>query len=429
MILNNQKHNIIISLLSPQGLAILSSMVFLLAWIFPPKIYSYYIQEPDLIFLDLKSLLFFALCVIFFLLGSGLVNKWFPHKTATQHSSRTRILSPAAFILFPLITAIGFTIASCILIIKEYPLVIAALLSQNGSAIKNSDLALNLPFGRASTILMGILWWAHWRYLQLEMRRSSRVLVKFFLSFGALSVIAVAILKLSRNDLMLIFAGTIILLGVQRGGRGNLSSRRLVVYAISACAGIVALFLLVSHIRGVSPNGFIRDMMGYTIASYNRLAAIVHDQLRYKYSGNGLYLFSFAAFNEKLNYLIPIRELFQWPGFLEWWQSEFVSVRNSGFNGNFIWAGTFGYLFADIGWFAPLMLFVYGVATGWAWRAIKRSGTFGLVMYPWFGFSALLWFATNNIVESKVMIFILIAGILSVYERIFCIRTISAHTV
>jgi hypothetical protein len=429
MILYNPQPNVITRLLSPYGLALISSAVFLFAWLFPPKIYSYYIQEPDLLFFDLRSLLFFSVCVIFFLLGVGLVNRWFPNRSAIHKEARTRVLSPVLFILFPLITTIGFCVASCVLILKEYPLIIAALLTQNGSAIKNSELAMNIPFGRASTLLMGILWWAHWRYPQLEMGRTSQFIVKFFLFLGYLSILAIAILKLSRNDLILIFVGTIILLGILQDFNGGIRTRRLAVYSLAVGGGIIALFLLFSFIRGVSPNGFIRDVMGYTIASYNRLAAVVDYRLRYEYAGHGVYLFSFAAFNNKLNNLIPISEMLQWPSFYDWWQSEFSSVWNAGLNGNFIWAGTFGYIFADIGWFAPLMVFVYGTATGWAWRAIKKGKAYGLVMYPWFAFCVLFWFGTNNIVESKVVIFILLACILAVYERIFCIRPIPLQVV
>jgi hypothetical protein len=288
---------------------------------------------------------------------------------------------------------------------------------------------MTLPFGRASTLLLGILWWAHWRYPQLKMGRTSQFFIKIFLFLGYASVLAIAILKLSRNDLMLIFAGTIILLGILRDSKSRITTQRLIVYALAVGGVIVALFLLFSFVRGVSPDGFIRDVMGYTIASYNRLSAVVHDRLRYEYAGHGVYLFSFAAFNNKLNNLIPIRELLQWPSFYDWWQSEFASVWNARLNGNFIWAGTFGYIFADIGWFAPLMVFVYGVATGWAWRAIKKGKTYGLVMYPWFAFCVLFWFGTNNIVESKVVIFILLAFILAVYERIFCIRPVPIQTV
>lgn len=429
MIPYNPQPSVIARLLSPCGLALISSAIFLFAWIFPPKIYSYYIQEPDLLFFDLRTLLFFALCVTFFLLGAGLVNRWFPYRSAIQQGAKIRVIPPAFFILFPLITAIGFCVASCVLILKEYPLIISALLTQNGSVIKDSDLVMTLPFGRASTLLLGILWWAHWRYPQLKMGRTSQSFVKVFLFLGYVSVFAIAILKLSRNDLMLIFAGTIVLLGILRDSKSCITTQRLVVYALVVGGGIVALFLLFSFVRGVSPDGFIRDVMGYTIASYNRLSAVVHDRLRYEYAGHGVYLFSFAAFNNKLNYLIPISEMLQWPSFYDWWQSEFASVWNARLNGNFIWAGTFGYIFADIGWFAPLMVFVYGVATGWAWRAIKKGKTYGLVMYPWFAFCVLFWFGTNNIVESKVVIFILLAFILAVYERIFCIRPVPIQAV
>src|SRR5450759_2552024 len=63
---------------SPYGMALMSSVVFVIAWVFPPDVYKYLMDEPDLIFLDVPSASFYALCVGAFLLGVWLVDTYVP---------------------------------------------------------------------------------------------------------------------------------------------------------------------------------------------------------------------------------------------------------------------------------------------------------------------------------------------------------------
>ncbi len=57
------------NLISPYGLAMASSCLFLFAWVFPPGIYTRYILEPDLLHYNVAVLVFFAICVAAFLCG------------------------------------------------------------------------------------------------------------------------------------------------------------------------------------------------------------------------------------------------------------------------------------------------------------------------------------------------------------------------
>jgi hypothetical protein len=63
------KSIVIQNIVSPSGLAIISYCIFLFAWVFPSGMYTEYIHEPDLMFLDPLVFAFYTSCVAAFLLG------------------------------------------------------------------------------------------------------------------------------------------------------------------------------------------------------------------------------------------------------------------------------------------------------------------------------------------------------------------------
>ena len=161
---------------------------------------------------------------------------------------------------------------------------------------------------------------------------------------------------------------------------------------------------------------FFANVIGYTLASYNRMAAVVHGRIRYEYGGQGTYLINFLGFNNMLNRIIPIAKTLRWPDYYDWWQSEFTTVADAGLNGSYIWSGTFGYIFGDLGWLSPLWLFAQGVLFGYLWTAMRRGTLAGLLLYPWAAASILFWFTTNSFVENDLTVFLLEALMVACYE-------------
>src|ERR1700753_2989050 len=72
----------------PYGVATFSTFIFLLAWLFPPELYSTLMNEPDLVFLDSETLLFFLLCIAGFCIGLLLVDFLFPSRGLLDSTTR-----------------------------------------------------------------------------------------------------------------------------------------------------------------------------------------------------------------------------------------------------------------------------------------------------------------------------------------------------
>jgi hypothetical protein len=411
---------------SPYGLTAASLLLFLFAWVFPPGTYSSYLREPDLMFLDPASLLYFLLCASGFLVGLMIVDFCFPVTGFARGRMELRV-SPMWFLLLPLIAGTVLTIISIVLLLRSNANLLELLLTAQGGQLKAvGGFETSGTLGLASVALMGIVWWASWRKHQLNLSGWRRFAVQIVTLLATGSMLAAATLKLARGDLMPILAGAGILFVLSEIVEGRLTAASVLRYSAAFVALIVALFVGVSLLRGnVDADSVIGDLFGYTIASYNRMAAILDGRMHYPFAGQGMYISSFAAFNDTFNTLLPLNKLLAWPDFTTAWQSEFASVSTAGLNAGFIWSGTFGYVFSDMGWMSPFLLFAYGLMTGWVWRSLKLGRTAGIVLYPWFAFCILFWFGTNYLLDTKVVVLLVDAVILGLYELLF-VRPVAA---
>jgi hypothetical protein len=404
---------------SPYGLAMISYAFFLFACLIPPSVYSHYMTEPDLMFLDPATILFYTLCVASFLAGAWFV-KWLLPSSFVDRRFETRI-SPTIFLMVPLTAGIMLTVLSVFLLLEFNPDIIAFLLTQQGGEVKEavaSEIASS--FNLAPLMLTGIIWWAFWRSSDLDLRGWRNRLVKSALVVAILSVIAAATLILSRDILISVACGLAVLYVIRRDAKRPVSFRFVfgVGAAIAICVAV--LFFGIAFLRGVdSWDDQVHTLIGYTAASYNRLAAVVNGNLRYPFADRGLYLSSFVAFNHTWNQLVPLGRLMNWPSQLEVWGAEFGAVTRAGLDGTLIWSGAFGYIFSDLAWFSFPFIFAYGILYGLAWNWIKRGKVLGVVLYPAIAYCALLWVAANSLLDSQRAVLLVAALILAGYERVF----------
>jgi hypothetical protein len=402
-------------LLSPYGLAALSTLVFLIAWLTPPGYYTDVVGEKDLVFLDPTALVFFLVCAAAFVTGVAAIDFLFPRPTLAMSKVQMRT-SPLLFLSVPLILCSLITIEAIALLLRNNPTVLDLILAAQGFQVKE-NLDVHQPLGLASIWLLGVCWWASWRREQLTFPALwQRRLVSCFIVFGLTLVLAYAALKLGRGEFMPVLAGTIILYLIRQGVRSALSSRRLLRFSLVSAALLAVTFLLFSAARG--SEDLLPELVRYSTASYNRMAALLSGRLHYPHAGTGVYFSSFLSFNSSFNQLIPLREVFHWPTFEDVWASEFTSTWQAGLDGYIIWSGTFGYLFSDFGWFAPLVVMMQGLLCGWLWRSIRRGGISGIILYPWVAFCILFWFGTNFFFDTKMVVLALAAFVLQGYERL-----------
>jgi hypothetical protein len=413
------------NIVSPYGLAIVSYLLFVFAWLFPPGLYTAYIHEPDLMFLDPSTFIFYTMCVVAFLFGVR-ASRLFGAPLPGNNQKHVSVGSPLSYLVPPLLAA---TLFAAIYLVKMGGKInfVALLASQQGNAIKVASAAGQMTEGRwdeSVPLLTVVLWWSLFRANQLKLKGSAKVLfyLLFLLSIALGLLIGVA--TVNRANLMPIVLGTLAVYIFPKTRSANAKVLKLALTALIGAAGTVGAFLFLSFLRGaLGLNLLITALLGYTIVSYNRMAALLTGAMHYAYEGRGVYLNPFLLGDEKVNYVFHLADRFGWPTVLALWQTEFSSTSAAGLNPAFIWAGAFGYVYSDIGWWTPLYWVVIGVIAGWLWAKFSSCKAVGLVLYPWVAFSILMWCGGNFIFRTNFVQYCEFAVVLHIYDKLFLRRS------
>jgi hypothetical protein len=413
------------NIVSPYGLAIISYLVFLFAWSFPPGLYTQYINEPDLMFLEPFTLIFYSGCVAAFLVGVR-ASRFFGAPARGNAGRDVFASSPLLYLLPPLMAAAAF---AAVYLIKMGGKInfVSLLASQQGNAIKAVGGAGQMSEGRwdeSVPLLTVVLWWSLFRALQLRLKGVAKaIFFALFLLSTALGIL-IGVATVNRANLMPIILGIIIVYVFPRTRTTNAKIVRLALTAAMGAAGTVGTFLFLSFLRGaLGLNLLVTGLLGYTIVSYNRMTALLTGVMHYAYEGRGVYLNPFLLSDEKVNYLFHLAYRFGWPTSLALWQTEFSSTTAAGLNPAFIWAGACGYVYSDIGWAAPLYWCVIGVIAGCLWAKFSAGKSVGLVLYPWVAFSILMWCGPNFIFRTNFVQYCEFALVLHFYDKVFLRRS------
>lgn len=372
-------------------------------------------------FLNPMLIFFFALCTLAFL-GGIRVAGWALRDGSKQRNNNIRVASVSA-ICVPLIFCILWAIAY-LHDLGGHINIAALLVSQQGGLIKESGMGLDLSTGRlalSEPFLIGVLWWSFNRYkLQANFTKSARIffLIVFWCGFGVATLVSLALVD--RSTLMPLVIGTAIIALHHRYEAGKLSRSVIIVIGIASLIGMGGIFALFSYLRGFNNYQLILGTMaGYSIASYNRTAAVLSGLIVSPFPGKPIHLIYYLVESIRLENIFHYRASLSWPDSNGAFLLEFSQVSASGLNPSLIWLGLFGYVFTDIGWLAPIYICVVGFITGWAWVSFRRGQTLGLILFPWLGFCILFWIGSSIVFNETFFYLCEVGCILWIYERLF----------
>jgi hypothetical protein len=413
------KRTMIQNIVSPSGLAIVSYCIFLFAWLFPPGLYTEYIHEPDLMFLDPLSFGFYTARLLAFLFGVR--TSRFVAATNSQPVVTISVRNPLLYLATPIFLAL----VCCSIYLKmlggklDF---VALLVSQQGESIKAAGQFGQLGVGRWSSglfMLTGALWWSAFRAQQLRPKGIAKHLFRLLFWLGVVVDTTTCVATVDRTNLMPLIAGLSVVYLFGKTFCKEIRLLRLLVIALGAATSTVAVFLSISFLRGtIAIRGLMMLLLGYTVVSYNRMSALLLGVMHDSYQGRGVYLFPILRQNETLDHMFRFSDRFGWPSAWSLWSSAFSSVASAGLNPGFNFYSVFGVLYSDLGWLAVAYLFVIGILVGYLWLNFRLSKTFALVLYPWCAFSILFWIGFNIMFDGRIADLLKMAVALTIYDKL-----------
>src|ERR1700722_4060003 len=418
------KRIVIQNIVSPSGLAIISYCIFLFAWVFPSGMYTEFIHEPDLMFLAPLVFAFYPSCVAAFLLGVRASR--FVVTGRRNPAVTIAVRNPLLYLSMPLFLSLIWCSIYLKMLGGKLDFV-ALLLSQQGESIKVAG-----EFGRLAVriwssglfMLTAALWWSSVRAKQLQLRGITRHTFRILFFVGVIVDAVTCVATVDRTSLMPLIAGLSVTWLFGKTVTKNIKILRLLTIGLSSTAGVIAVFLMVSFLRGTIPiRGLMMLLLGYTIVSYNRMAALLLGVMYDSYQGQGVYLFPILRENDTLNKLFHFNNHFDWPSAWGLWSSGFSSVASAGLNPGFNFFSVFGALFSDFGWLALAYLFFVGLLVGCVWWKFRAGKTFAIVLYPWCAFCILFWAGYNVMFDGRITELVKMAVALTIYDK-FMLRQV-----
>jgi hypothetical protein len=418
------KRIVIQNIVSPSGLAIISYCIFLFAWLFPAGLYTEYIHEPDLMFLDPLVLAFYTSCVAAFLLGVRA--SCFVVTGRRSPAVSITVRNPFLYLAIPVF--LGLVWCGIYLKMLGGKLdFVALLLSQQGESIKVAGEFGALSVGIWSSglfMLTAALWWSSVRAKQLQLSGFSRHAFRILFFAGVIVDVTTCVATVDRTSLMPLIAGLSVTWLFGKTVTRNIRILRLASIGLSSTAGVIAVFLLMSFLRGtIAIKGLMMLLLGYTIVSYNRMAALLLGVMHDSYQGRGVYLFPILRENVTLNKLFHLNDRFDWPTAWGLWSAAFSSVASAGLNPGFNFYSVFGALYSDLGWLTLAYLFFVGILVGCLWWKFRAGKTFAIVLYPWFAFCILFWAGYNVMFDGRITELLKMAVALTFYDK-FMLRLV-----
>jgi hypothetical protein len=436
------KRSNLLDLVSPPGIAAISFGIYLIAWAFPPKLYASIMQEPDYMFLDWRSMGLCSICIAAFLLGvkasrlsiisaiSRLFGVTLAGRSLASAAQRQRLSPRVQVRCLPLVVPIAISaLLGCItlIVIGIKTDNVALILAQQGQAIKdavanrdNVDLSFWGKLIPLAPVHMAIIWWFAFRLREAKIRGAAKHWMVVLLCFATLVAMGNSVIHAERVSLMPIMVGLfpIYVFTNPKVRAGKLSP---ILKPIGVGLGaIIGVFFLLSLLRGnVVTADSSQLLLGYTIASYNRLAVFLNGSLKFDYPGNIQDLCWFFSYNNYFNSVVPYAQFFNIPDPIVSWASDFGATGSAGLLSQYMYPTVFGYIFRDIGFWSPAYFTCQGLLVGWAWQSFRNGRVFGLMLYPWCVFSVLFWFGWNLFLTDTFFYIGVGAMIVVLYEKRF----------
>ena len=384
------------TIVAPWRIALLLMLpVSILATLIPGEMYARYMHEQNFAFLDPETYGYMAACIVTFALTAMLAFRKIRscgHMPILAPSNQTIALS----VLNLTLISIRFYFAQADIGIGN---VVNVLLHGYGMYLR-SEMIASIGAGKIgwiTDVCLALTVYTFWVFLSNPHRRYRWLVMTNVLAFATLNI-----LTLARDMLMTGAIMISILYVANLRLRTPVGFLKMAFLGIGGLAAAVTLFNFIGTSREYteSADAVPRNLIGYFSASYSRLASVIHGDLQYPNSGWGFYssewMWEFPVVAQVFDTYSIGRDLgIDTPESAnDNWKAQFHSVASSHLNPGYIWLTSFGFAFADFGWFGVLYFALNGLLAGYCYRLFIDRSIAGMLCYPFIAATEIKWFST-----------------------------------
>lgn len=194
-------------------------------------------------------------------------------------------------------------------------------------------------------------------------------------------------------------------------GQKQMTLLQTVFYGGCALLSGLSLFLLIAALRQQEDVSLLQSILGYTVASYNRLAVMLDGNLQLPDSGTGYYTLQW------LYYPPVVRDILHIPDLAssvlgthlpitraDNYYAQFEAIEKTPLAANFIWTTFFGTVYSDYGWLSLFFYVVFGACCQAAYISMQKRQLLGIFLYCYIYATSLLWFGDGFIFQSTTLL-------------------------
>lgn len=411
-------NNRIMEIFSPSGLCLFSFLIALISWIIPSLTYKNIVGEKDYYSLDLVSMAWVVLCSLSYFIGILVfISLRIKISTRNEIYYRSSIITLVPYII---VTTLGYIF----LLIKglggyqQYISVMTNFGSDyNRLLVYNALQTLNI--GWIPQLLFPFIAYLSFLIFSNKNSAKQKIIIASAIFFYLCAIFP------SQTKASIISFFVIFVFGYFYAL--NKENRLNVIKSIVTLSALIVLsltfFVAAQSVKQgrdfSSASGVLKELVGYGPASFNRLAAVLHDELSLPNRDIGYYTNtwywdspgkSFIDKNlENIGFDIPQ------PGF-ENWLATFKAVKDAKLNDNFIWVTSYGESFVDYKYWGLIWFILYGFASQMAWSLVKVSEKY-ILIYSVFLISGFQWYATASIGNKSLLFAVIGLAVIEIVRK------------
>lgn len=374
--------------ISPDVLVYLYLVYALIAFLFPARTYENLMNEPYFAGGNIRMLLFAIGCVVCLKIGMTFVKVKVPDSNQLDSASTSMEEARRKSLILVAVGVIAVNVASAFILFQQNrEQIVSALIlgQQTGQQLKDELVAEGAMLATNPLLIL-----AAWTLYSLRLAGDkSRVVLGLMASSVLLSII-ISTIKLARFELLPLIIGMATIKLLSQSWSDRRAGKRL--RSVLAYGGIgLCAFVIFAAIRGQSSgaNTLRETFVGYSVASFNRLAALLDGQLVSTYGGTGAFVLNFLS---NVPVIGSLSTSFM-PSSITVYMQEFYDVGASGLDRGYIWLTMYGYYYADLGLLVYPFCVGLGVVFKLAWKNFLVAGVFGTTVYPYLASAMILSFA------------------------------------